>query len=52
MTEKEENVKKAEEKKTRKLTKKQAARMRLRIGKAAAAPKADAKPAAQPAPTQ
>ena len=45
VTEKEENVKKPEEKKARKFTKKQAARMRLRIGKAAQ------KPAAKPAAT-
>ena len=42
VTEKEENVKKAEEKKTMKLTYKQAARMRLKVGKAAK--KTDAKP--------
>ena len=51
VTEKEENVKKPEEKKTRKLTKKQAARMRLATGKAVHKPAA--KPvAATPAPAQ
>lgn len=49
VTEKEENVKKAEEKKTHNLSKKQAARMRLRIGKAQ---KPAAKPATTAAPAQ
>lgn len=51
VTEKEENVKKAAEKKAPKLTKKQAARSRLRVGKAK--PKVAAKPAtAAPAPAK
>ena len=45
VTEKEENVKKPEEKKAKKMTLKQASRMRLRVARAAAAKKTDAKPA-------
>lgn len=47
VTEKEENVKKPEEKKAHTLSKKQAARLRLRVGKAAKKPAA--KPATAPA---